>query len=105
MIYARKSFSEDARRDRYILNDTIDLHVQAADHHRNIAGIGIRQHPINVAGIWPPSPESGQSRFRDQSGQTGRIPAGLGQRDRFPPGFGQRGRIPGSRPDLARTVG
>jgi len=47
----RKSFSEDARRGRSILNDTIDLHVQAADHHRNIAGIGIRQHPVNVAEI------------------------------------------------------
>jgi hypothetical protein len=55
MIYAfkkRKSFSEDARRSRSILNGTVDLHVQAADHHRNIVGIGI-QHPVNVAEIWP----------------------------------------------------
>jgi hypothetical protein len=51
MIYAfkkRKSFSEDARRNRSILNGTVDLYVKAADHHRNIAGIGI-QHPVNVA--------------------------------------------------------
>jgi hypothetical protein len=47
----RKSFSEDARHSRSILNGTVDLHVQAADHHRNIAGIGIRQHPVNVAEI------------------------------------------------------
>jgi hypothetical protein len=64
----RKLFSEDARRSRFILNGTVNLHVQAADHHRNIAGIGIRHHPVNqipatnLTEIWP-------------SGQTGRIPA------------------------------
>jgi hypothetical protein len=46
------AFSEDARRGRSILNGTVDLHIQAADHHRNIADIRIRQHPINVARIW-----------------------------------------------------
>jgi hypothetical protein len=35
----RKSFSEDDRRSRSILNGTLDRHVQAADHHQNIAGI------------------------------------------------------------------
>jgi len=47
---------EDARRGRSILNDTVDLHVQATDHHRNIAGIGIRQHSVNVTGIWRRNP-------------------------------------------------
>jgi hypothetical protein len=58
MIYAfkkRKSFSKDARRSRSILKGIVDLHVQAADHHRNIAGIRI-QHPVNVAGIWRRNP-------------------------------------------------
>jgi hypothetical protein len=66
MIYAfkkRKSFSKDARCGRSILNDAVDLHIQAADHHRNLAGIGIRQQPVNIAEIRPPSPESGQPRF------------------------------------------
>jgi hypothetical protein len=56
-----KSFSEDARHSRSILNDTVDLQVQAADHHRNIAGIGIRQHPVNVARIqrWNPATFAG----------------------------------------------
>jgi hypothetical protein len=45
MIYAfekRKSFSEDTRRIRPLLNDTGDLHVQVVDHHRNLASIEIR---------------------------------------------------------------
>lgn len=46
------SFSEDVRHDRSLLNDIVDLHAQAADHHRNLADIEILQHPVNVAGIW-----------------------------------------------------
>jgi hypothetical protein len=56
--FRKKSFSEDARRSRSILNGTVNLHVQATDHHRNIAGIGIRQHLVNVAGIWRRNPVS-----------------------------------------------
>jgi hypothetical protein len=66
-------FSEDARRSRSILNGTVDLQVQAADHHQNIAGIGIRQHPVNVAGIWPESPVPG--RLAGQIWLDGRNPA------------------------------
>jgi hypothetical protein len=82
MIYAfkkRKLFSEDARCGRSILNNTVDLHAQAADYHRNIAGIGIRQHLVNVAGIWLDRPDSDHLI-----------------------GFGQKGQIPGKEPDSGR---
>jgi hypothetical protein len=55
----------------------MDLHVQAADHDRNIAGIGIRQHPVNVARIWrrnPARPAGFQPS--DQIWPESRIPAG-----------------------------
>jgi hypothetical protein len=52
----QKSFFEDTKRGRSILKDAVDLQVQVADHHPNIAGIGIRQHPVNVAGIWRQNP-------------------------------------------------
>jgi hypothetical protein len=90
-----KSFFEDARRSRFILNGTVDLHVQAADHYRNIAGIRIRQHSVNVAGIWPPSSESGQP---DSGDQFDRNPA-------RPAGFRPSGQRAGFRPDLAREAG
>jgi hypothetical protein len=35
-----------------LLNDTADLHVQTVDHHRNLAGAGIRRRPVTVAKIW-----------------------------------------------------
>jgi hypothetical protein len=83
MIYAfkkRKSFSEDTRRSRSILNGTVDLHVQAADHHRNIAGIRI-QHPLMSPefgdGIRPPSPKSGQPDSGDQSDRNPATFAGI----------------------------
>jgi hypothetical protein len=38
MIYA---FSEDTRCIRPLLNNTVDLHVQAIVHHRNLAGTEI----------------------------------------------------------------
>jgi hypothetical protein len=117
----RKSFSEDARRSRSILNGTVDLHVQAADHHRNIASIGIWQHPVNVAGIWRRNPATfawiRSTRFRwpiwPESGHltgfrpSGRIPAGPGQRGRIPAGPGQRGRFqagPGQNGRLAGRI-
>jgi len=54
MIYAfkkRKSFSEDARRIRLLLNVTVDFHVKAVGHHRNLADTEIRQPQVNVVGI------------------------------------------------------
>jgi hypothetical protein len=120
----------DAKRSRSILNGTVDLHVQAADHHRNIAGIGI-QHPLmspeSDDGIRPHSPESGQPDSGDQSDRNPAIwpdlarPAGFRPSDRIWPerpesghraGSGQRAgsrsdlaREAGSRPALARTAG
>jgi len=47
-----------------LLNDTVDLHVQAVDHHHNLAGAGIRQRPVTIIEFRSPSPESGQPRFR-----------------------------------------
>jgi hypothetical protein len=32
--------------------------LQAVDHHRNLAGTEIRQHPIYVVGIWRRNPVS-----------------------------------------------
>jgi hypothetical protein len=93
-----KSFSEDARRSRSILNGTVDLHVQAADHHRNIAGIGIRQHPVNVAGIRPPSPESCQPDSGDQSDRNPARPAGFRPSNRIWP------EKAGFRPALAGRI-
>jgi len=45
------------------LNDAINLHVQAVDHHRNLADAGIWQHPVTVVGFQPPLSKSGQARF------------------------------------------
>jgi hypothetical protein len=42
----RKSFSEDARRIRPFLNNTVDLHVKAVDHYRNpITSSQCRRNP------------------------------------------------------------
>jgi hypothetical protein len=46
-----------------ILNDAVDLHVQAVHHHWNLAGVEIWKRSVIVAGFWPPSPKSGQPRF------------------------------------------
>jgi hypothetical protein len=53
-----------------ILNDTVDLYVQAVDHHRKLAGVGIRQRQVTVVRFLAtfvefqsPSPEFGQPRF------------------------------------------
>lgn len=50
LVNFKKLFFEDTRRIQPILNDIVDLHVQAVDHHRNHASIKIRQHPVNVVG-------------------------------------------------------
>jgi hypothetical protein len=44
-------FPKDAIRIRPLLNNTIDIHVKAVDHHRNIADTKIWQPQVNVAGI------------------------------------------------------
>jgi hypothetical protein len=66
MIYdlqKRKSFSEDVRRGRSILNGTVDLHVQAADTIEILPvseSDNIRlMSPESGDGIRPPSPKSG----------------------------------------------
>jgi len=48
----------------HLLNDAVNLHVQAVDHHRNLAVAEIRQRPIPVAN--PVNLDSGD--------QTGSIP-------------------------------
>jgi hypothetical protein len=86
MIYAfkkRKSFSEDAKIIRPLLNDTVD-------HHRNLAGTEIRQPHVNVAGFRPSSLDFGH--------QTDHIPATW-------PESGENGRISAGWPDQARTTG
>jgi hypothetical protein len=60
-----------------LLNDAVDLHVQVVDHRRNLAGAGIWQRPVTVAGFWQPK----SSHLRRNpinlgfDNQNGRIPA------------------------------
>jgi hypothetical protein len=77
MIYA---FSERRQTHSTPIKRHSGPSLQAVDHHRNLAGTEIRQHPIYVAGIRP-------------SGQKGRIPAGWPDRS---------GQI---RPDPCRLAG
>jgi hypothetical protein len=62
MIYAFekcKSFSEDARHIRFLLNNTVDFHVQAVVHHVQavspavLAGIRPTQTPTKLSWFWP----------------------------------------------------
>jgi hypothetical protein len=48
----RKSFFKVTRRIQPLLNDTVDFYFQIVEHHRNLVDTAIRQHPVNVAGIW-----------------------------------------------------
>lgn len=48
-----------------LLNDVVEFHVQVVNqYHRNLAGAEIQKCLVIVAGFWPPSPRSGQPRFR-----------------------------------------
>jgi len=67
IIYVFKSinhFPQTTDAFDHLLNDAINRHVQAIDHHRNLAGAGIQQRSVTTAGFRPPLSESGQSRFQ-----------------------------------------
>jgi hypothetical protein len=44
-------FSSMADAFDHFLNDAVYLHIQVVDHHQNLAGAGIRQRSVTVAGI------------------------------------------------------
>jgi hypothetical protein len=116
-----KSFSEDARRIRPLLNDTVDLHFKQSTIIEILSvpksdSIRIMSSESGNR-ILSLSPESGQPRFRRPysgwlAGSGQNIPARMASRPDLASRSGQNGRLArqikartASRSDLARTAG